>query len=102
MLDHIGFGVTDFKRSREFYSRALAPLGYKLVMQVSLSEDGEDGYAGFGDGRPHFWIGTGKPLQSPRSSTSRWKRFSRPLFRINLPIGSASNDAPRVGAARNS
>ncbi len=47
MLDHIGFGVTDFKRSKAFYSQALAPLGYKLVMQVSLSEDGEDGYAGF-------------------------------------------------------
>ena len=64
MLDHIGFGVADFKRSKAFYSQALAPLGYKLVMQVSLSEDGEDGYAGFGDDRPHFWIGTGKPLQS--------------------------------------
>ena len=61
MLDHIGFGVADFKRSKAFYSQALAPLGYKLVMQVSLSEDGEDGYAGFGDDRPHFWIGTGKP-----------------------------------------
>jgi catechol 2,3-dioxygenase-like lactoylglutathione lyase family enzyme len=64
MLDHIGFGVADFKRSKAFYTEALAPLGYKLVMQVSLSEDGEDGYAGFGDDRPHFWIGTGKPLQS--------------------------------------
>ena len=64
MLDHIGFPVADFKRSKAFYTQALAPLGYKLVMQVSLSEDGEDGYAGFGDDRPHFWIGTGKPLQS--------------------------------------
>ena len=64
MLDHIGFGVTDFKRSKAFYTQALAPLGYKLVMQVSLSDDDEDGYAGFGDDRPHFWIGTGKPLQS--------------------------------------
>ena len=54
MLDHIGFGVADFKRSKAFYTQALAPLCYKLVMQVSLSEDGEDGYAGFGDDRPHF------------------------------------------------
>ena len=32
------------------------------MMEVNLSDDGEDGYAGFGAERPHFWIGTGKPL----------------------------------------
>jgi catechol 2,3-dioxygenase-like lactoylglutathione lyase family enzyme len=62
MLDHIGFPVTDFARSKAFYARVLAPLGFKLIMEVNLSEDGEDGYAGFGPDRPHFWIGTGKPL----------------------------------------
>lgn len=63
MLDHIGFPVSDFARSKEFYSRALEPLGYRVVMEVSLSDDGADGYAGFGAERPQFWIGTGKPLQ---------------------------------------
>ncbi len=29
MLDHIGFPVTDFARSKAFYERALAPLGYR-------------------------------------------------------------------------
>ena len=62
MLDHIGFPVTDFARSKAFYTRALEALGYRIVTEVNLSEDGEDGYAGFGDDRPHFWIGTGKPL----------------------------------------
>jgi catechol 2,3-dioxygenase-like lactoylglutathione lyase family enzyme len=62
MLDHIGFTVTDFARSKAFYERALAPLGVRIVKQVTLSEDGEDGYAGFGIDRPQFWIGTGKPL----------------------------------------
>ncbi|MBC7832007.1 MAG: VOC family protein, partial [Hyphomicrobium sp.] len=62
MLDHIGFPVTDFARSKAFYTRALEPLGFKLIMEVNLSEDGEDGYAGFGSDRPHFWVGTGKPL----------------------------------------
>ena len=61
MLDHIGFPVTDFARSKAFYARALEPLGVKLIMEVNLSEDG-DGYAGFGPDRPHFWIGTGTPL----------------------------------------
>ncbi len=62
MLDHIGFPVTDFARSKAFYTQALAPLGIRIVMEVNLSDDGADGYAGYGIGRPQFWIGTGKPL----------------------------------------
>jgi catechol 2,3-dioxygenase-like lactoylglutathione lyase family enzyme len=60
MLDHIGFPVTNFARSKAFYEKALAPLGMRVVMAVNL--DDEDGYAGFGTERPFFWIGTGKPL----------------------------------------
>ena len=62
MLDHIGFPVTDFARSKAFYASALGALGFKVVTDVNLSDDGEDGYAGFGPDRAHFWIGTGKPL----------------------------------------
>ena len=36
MLDHIGFPVTDFARSKAFYVRALAPLGFRLIMEVNL------------------------------------------------------------------
>lgn len=64
MLDHIGFPVSQFVRSKEFYSQALEPLGYRLIMEMSLSNDGADGYAGYGRDRPQFWIGTGKPLQA--------------------------------------
>jgi catechol 2,3-dioxygenase-like lactoylglutathione lyase family enzyme len=56
MLDHIGFPVSDFARSKAFYIAALAPL--KLVC-VTLGDDD----AGFGyPGRPQFWIGAGKPF----------------------------------------
>ncbi len=63
MLDHIGFGVSDFVRSRQFYERALAPLGYRIVMEVAPQESGGGAFAGFGDERkPYFWIGTGNAL----------------------------------------
>ncbi|MFI5010711.1 MAG: VOC family protein [Hyphomicrobiales bacterium] len=63
MLDHIGFAVSDFERSLAFYKSALAPLGYGLVMEVSREVTGGEAHAGFGrDGRPQFWIGTGKGL----------------------------------------
>ena len=63
MLDHIGFPVTDFARSKAFYIRVLEPLGYRLIKDVDLSDEaGPGGYAGFGASRPQFWIGTGKPV----------------------------------------
>ena len=61
MLDHIGITVADFDRSLRFYTDALAPLGYGLVMQVTPEMTGTDArHAGLGkDGKPDFWIGTG-------------------------------------------
>jgi catechol 2,3-dioxygenase-like lactoylglutathione lyase family enzyme len=51
MFDHIGFGVSDYARSRAFYEQALAPLGITLLMEPVAQA------AGFGkDGKPFFWI----------------------------------------------
>src|SRR5215831_19008726 len=52
-LDHVGFAVADYARSKAFYEKALAPLGMKLLMEFSGAA------AGFGrdDGRrPSFFI----------------------------------------------
>ncbi|MBL8263462.1 MAG: VOC family protein [Xanthomonadaceae bacterium] len=60
MLDHLGFTVADYPRSRAFYERALAPLGYGVVMDVT--REMSDGYEGCGfgpPGKPAFWVGTG-------------------------------------------
>ena len=65
MIDHIGFSVSNLKRSVAFYKAALAPLGVTLM--VELDKDMTGGYegAGFGsDNKPYFWIGTGKPVKS--------------------------------------
>ena len=57
MLDHIGFKVSDFERSKAFYVQALAPLGIGIVMEVTP----EMRHLGFGSERkPYFWIGTGE------------------------------------------
>jgi catechol 2,3-dioxygenase-like lactoylglutathione lyase family enzyme len=56
MLDHMGFSVSDYERSRAFYEKALAPLGLKLLMEPV------PGIGGFGNGqKPFFWIGTRGP-----------------------------------------
>jgi catechol 2,3-dioxygenase-like lactoylglutathione lyase family enzyme len=54
MFDHVTFTVSDYARSKEFYSRALAPLG------ISLLTEPEGWGAGFGEGDDaFFWIGSG-------------------------------------------
>ena len=52
-LDHVGFAVADYARSKAFYESALAPLGLTLFMEFG------EAVAGFGrddGGRPSFFI----------------------------------------------
>ena len=56
MIDHAGFTVSDYERSKAFYSGALAPLGMTLVMEPAGRA------AGFGkNGRPYFWLEADRP-----------------------------------------
>jgi catechol 2,3-dioxygenase-like lactoylglutathione lyase family enzyme len=59
MIDHVGFAVSDAERSRQFYEKALAPLGISLIMSVTPDQTESGGTAhGFGaDDKPFFWIG---------------------------------------------
>ncbi|HSD01629.1 MAG TPA: VOC family protein [Gaiellales bacterium] len=58
MIDHIGLTVSDYSASRDFYSAALAPLGYSLMMEPV------PGVGGFGREAPQFWIAAGAEPQS--------------------------------------
>lgn len=67
MIDHIGFLVSDYASAKAFYTQALAPLGYVLIMEVGSEHTGS-GHpaAGFGkDGKPGFWIGGEGKLEKP-------------------------------------
>lgn len=59
MIDHVGFPVSDYARSKAFYTQALAPLGYGLIMEFGGDKtESVAAAAGFGrDGKPDFWIG---------------------------------------------
>ena len=61
IVDHVGFGVSDYQGAKRFYTEALAPLGFTLVMEVSPEQnEGSKVWAcGFGkNGKPEFWIGS--------------------------------------------
>ena len=60
MLDHVGYAVRDFEKSKAFYVAALAPLGCGVIMEVTREMTGGEAHAGFGKDKPDFWIGEGK------------------------------------------
>jgi catechol 2,3-dioxygenase-like lactoylglutathione lyase family enzyme len=60
MIDHTGVSVSDFEKSKAFYSQALAAIGYALLMEVPASITGYADVAGYGEPpKPDFWIGQG-------------------------------------------
>lgn len=66
MIDHTGVFVSCFETSKAFYQRALAPIGYAIIMEVSAAESGAAPFAGFGEPpKPDFWIGEGQANRPP-------------------------------------
>jgi catechol 2,3-dioxygenase-like lactoylglutathione lyase family enzyme len=62
MIDHTGVTVSNFAKSKSFYEKALAPLGYRVLAEFGPEVTGTAGYAGFGvPPKPDFWIGQGEP-----------------------------------------
>ena len=62
MIDHTGISVSDFAKSKAFYTRALASIGYQLILEFPASVTGSSDVAGFGvPPKPDFWIASGRP-----------------------------------------
>jgi catechol 2,3-dioxygenase-like lactoylglutathione lyase family enzyme len=98
MIDHVGFPVSDYTRSKSFYEKALAPLGYALVMEVTAAQ-AESGSpaAGFGiGGKPDFWIGGEGGLSKPlHVAIAADHRSAVDAFhRAALAAGGKDNGAP--------
>ena len=96
MIDHIGFPVSDFARAKAFYEKALAPLGYVLVMKVRQHAN-DARAAGFGaGGKPDFWIGgegaLGKPVHIAIAAKDRATVDA--FYQAALAAGATDNGAP--------
>lgn len=57
MFDHISLSVTDAERSKAFYAKALAPLGFKLISEY------EGGFGIAAEDGATLWVAAGKPQQ---------------------------------------
>jgi catechol 2,3-dioxygenase-like lactoylglutathione lyase family enzyme len=101
VIDHIGFPVSDYRRAKEFYSKALAPLGYTLIMEVTQQQPGQAPAAGFGaNGKPDFWIGgeggIDKPIHIAILAGNRAAVDA--FYRAALEAGGSDNGAPGIRA----
>ena len=96
MIDHVGFSVSDYARAKAFYEGALAPLGYRLVMEAAAQETGKPA-AGFGaDGKPDFWVGGEGKLEKPLhvAIVAKDRATVDEFHRAALAAGGRDNGAP--------
>lgn len=101
MIDHISFQVSDFERAKEFYVRALAPLGYSVVMEVTEEQSGYAAAAGFGaNGKPGFWISGGGALDKPLhiALAAKDRATVDAFYAAAMSAGGADNGPPGIRA----
>jgi catechol 2,3-dioxygenase-like lactoylglutathione lyase family enzyme len=106
MIDHLGISVTGLARATEFYLKALAPLGYGIVMELPAAMTGHGAAIGFGvpggdqkdiqNGKPSFWIGEASAASGPvHVAFAAPSRASVDAFyQAALSAGGKDNGAP--------
>jgi catechol 2,3-dioxygenase-like lactoylglutathione lyase family enzyme len=91
MIDHVGVKTSDQAASRRFYEKALAPLGYEVLMEF---EEGE--VVGMGvAGKPDFWFSSGDASAPIHVAFSAPDRAAVDAFHAAaLAAGGKDNGAP--------
>jgi catechol 2,3-dioxygenase-like lactoylglutathione lyase family enzyme len=99
MIDHTGFNVSNPSMSRAFYDKALAPLGYTMLLEVPMAYTAGRAVLGYGVApKPDFWITEGPPNE-PRIHIA-FRAESRAqveaFYSAALEAGGRDNGAPGV------
>jgi len=97
MIDHTGVPVSDFGRSKAFYTDALAAIGYSLLMEFPASVTGHSDVAGFGEApKPDFWIAKGVPSVPPAHIAFRVASRATvdAFYKAAIKAGGRDNGAP--------
>jgi catechol 2,3-dioxygenase-like lactoylglutathione lyase family enzyme len=92
IFDHVGIPASDLKRSKDFFCKALAPLGIGIVMEVSDA-------VGLGkDKKPSLWLGEHKdrPLPLHIAFVAESRAQVRSFYQAALAAGASDNGPPGV------
>jgi catechol 2,3-dioxygenase-like lactoylglutathione lyase family enzyme len=102
-IDHTGIGVSDIRRSAEFYDSALSSLGLRPVMRITrtfaVAERGADqdlGGVGYGVTFPIFWIDVFHPHSAKQHTAFRARNREevRAFYSSALASGGRDNGEP--------
>ena len=97
MIDHTGLQMSDPAKSRQFYERALAPLGYAVLMEVPTEHTGGKVVLGLGVApKPDFWLAEGVPNQPKLHVAFRAESRKQvdEFYRAALAAGGKDNGPP--------
>lgn len=91
MIDHAGLHVSDIEKSKEFYSKALKPLGYEMT-----GEFPEWKVVGFGvSGKSDFWLtGDGALQKGHVAFGAESKKIVDSFYEAALEAGGKDNGKP--------
>lgn len=91
MIAHTGVSVTNFKKAKEFYKKALAPLGYKLKYDYAKWKA-----AGFMQGgQTDFWISEDKNTRPTHLAfRAKSKKQVNDFYAAALKADAKDNGAP--------
>lgn len=101
MIDHTGVGVTNIEKSKAFYTAALAPIGYALLMEFPAAVTRGADVAGYGEGgKPDFWISNGGANTPPIHVAFRvaTRAAVDAFYAAGLAAGGTDNGAPGIRA----
>ena len=99
MIDHTGVSVSDFARSKAFYTQTLSAIGYALLMEFPASVTGHTDVAGFGEPpKADFWMSQGTPNHPPMHVAFRVSSRAQvdAFYQAALAAGARDNGAPGV------
>ncbi|MES2225820.1 MAG: VOC family protein [Patescibacteria group bacterium] len=91
MIDHASVSVSNYEKSKELYEKMLAPLGYKVIMDLP-----DDKAAGYGEAdRGEFWIGeVEKPAGVHIAFVAKDASAVQAFYDAALAGGALDNGAP--------
>lgn len=93
MIDHLRIYVNDIEESNQFYSKALEPIGYTLMVDMS-----EHKASGFGNGLvPTTWfLGTGCKQPTHIAWKAETQEQVDAFHKAALEAGGKDNGAPGI------
>jgi catechol 2,3-dioxygenase-like lactoylglutathione lyase family enzyme len=100
MIDHTGVSVSDFQKSKAFYVKALAPLGYQVIKELP-ADIAPQGVLGLGvPPFPDFWLAGGKPNSPPVHVAFRAQERAQvdAFYKAAMAAGGRDNGPPGIRA----